>query len=97
MARLPTPGSDDGSWGTILNDFLSQALNSDGTLKGGAVNASSLSAGSGSNGQVLTKDSAQASGMKWAAAPGSSQQIFVQNTDPGASANDGDIWIDTSL
>lgn len=33
MARLPTPGSDDGQWGNILNDFLSVEHNSDGTLK----------------------------------------------------------------
>ena len=33
MSRLPTPGSDNGSWGTILNDYLAVSLNSDGTLK----------------------------------------------------------------
>jgi hypothetical protein len=33
MGRLPTPGSDSGSWGTILNDFLSLEHNSDGSLK----------------------------------------------------------------
>ena len=33
MARLPTPGGDDGTWGSILNDFLTQSLNSDGSLK----------------------------------------------------------------
>ena len=33
MARLPVPGSDDGTWGSILNDFLTQSLNSDGSLK----------------------------------------------------------------
>lgn len=33
MARLPTPNGDAGTWGTILNDFLSQEHNSDGTLK----------------------------------------------------------------
>ncbi len=33
MARLPTPGADNGSWGTILNEFLSVELNNDGTLK----------------------------------------------------------------
>lgn len=33
MARLPTVGSDDGNWGTVLNDFLSQSHNSDGSLK----------------------------------------------------------------
>lgn len=33
MSRLPIPGSDDNTWGDILNDFLSVAHNSDGTLK----------------------------------------------------------------
>lgn len=33
MARLPQPGADNGQWGTILNDYLSMSLESDGTLK----------------------------------------------------------------
>lgn len=33
MSRLPIPGSDSGTWGTILNDFLSVEHNTDGTLK----------------------------------------------------------------
>ena len=33
VARLPTPGGDDGNWGEILNDFLSQTHNADGSLK----------------------------------------------------------------
>lgn len=33
MARLPQPGGDEGQWGQILNDFLSQAHNADGSLK----------------------------------------------------------------
>lgn len=33
MSRLPIPGSDNGAWGTILNDYLSVEHNSDGTLK----------------------------------------------------------------
>lgn len=37
MARLPSPGSDSGSWGNILNDFLSVELDSDGTLKRAAT------------------------------------------------------------
>ena len=32
MARLPIPGSDANNWGTVLNDYLQQSLNSDGTL-----------------------------------------------------------------
>lgn len=33
MARLPNPGSDDGAWGDILNEFLDVGHNADGTLK----------------------------------------------------------------
>ncbi|HSX06617.1 MAG TPA: hypothetical protein VLG92_02770 [Candidatus Saccharimonadia bacterium] len=32
MSRLPTIGGDNDSWGTLLNDYLQQALASDGTL-----------------------------------------------------------------
>lgn len=42
MARLPTPGGDPGNWGNVLNDYLSQAHASDGTLKSGSVGASQL-------------------------------------------------------
>jgi len=42
MTRLPTPGSDEGTWGTVLNDFLLIAHNADGTLRDGAVAASDL-------------------------------------------------------
>lgn len=37
MARLPQPGSDSGKWGDILNEYLSQSHNTDGTIKVGAV------------------------------------------------------------
>jgi hypothetical protein len=33
MSRLPTPGSDDGTWGAILNDYLNVEHATDGTLK----------------------------------------------------------------
>jgi hypothetical protein len=33
MSRLPQPGSDNGVWGTILNDFLSQEHTTTGGLK----------------------------------------------------------------
>ncbi len=39
MARLPTPGGDDGDWGDILNTFLEVAHNADGTLIPSAVTA----------------------------------------------------------
>ena len=37
MARLPMPGGDDDSWGSILNGFLTVSLNGDGTLNSGAL------------------------------------------------------------
>lgn len=42
MARLPQPGADAGNWGAILNDFLSQVHNSDGTLKSDSVSSSQI-------------------------------------------------------
>lgn len=44
-ARLPVPGSDDGAWGTLLNDYLSQSLDSTGVLKAGSVGASQVTDG----------------------------------------------------
>ena len=66
MARLPIPGGDGGSWGTILNDFLSEAHTTSGAIKpsavnttaiaNGAVTADKLSSGVGTSGQVLSSD-----------------------------------------
>lgn len=33
MSRLPIPGSDSGTWGNVLNDFLNVEHNADGSLK----------------------------------------------------------------
>lgn len=41
MSRLPIAGQDDGTWGSILNDFLSVSLNGDGTLKNSAIGPAS--------------------------------------------------------
>lgn len=46
MTRLPTPGSDTGKWGEILNEFLSQAHTADGQLKTDSVTAAQLAPGS---------------------------------------------------
>lgn len=42
MARLPQPGSDEGRWGEILNDYLTQAHTGLGTLKRGVVGSEEL-------------------------------------------------------
>ena len=45
MTRLPTPGSDSGTWGDILNDFLSKSHNTDGTLKSNVVTGTTIQDG----------------------------------------------------
>jgi hypothetical protein len=45
MSRLPQPGLDSGTWGDILNDYLSVVHSSNGTLKGGVVAEAQLDAG----------------------------------------------------
>jgi len=41
-ARLPVPGSDEGTWGDILNSFLDVSHNVDGTLKSSALNTAGV-------------------------------------------------------
>jgi hypothetical protein len=42
MSRLPTVNGDNGTWGTVLNDFLSVAHTSGGTLEEGSVSNSNI-------------------------------------------------------
>lgn len=56
MARLPVPGGDDGSWGQVLNDFLSVSHASDGTLTDSAV----TDAGAASDTMVVHNTGAEA-------------------------------------
>ncbi|MBL8159333.1 hypothetical protein JNJ66_02665 [Candidatus Saccharibacteria bacterium] len=44
MARLPNPGQDEGTWGEILNDFLSQSLAADGSIKSDAIDGGQIKA-----------------------------------------------------
>lgn len=62
MARLPTPGGDDNTWGTILNDFLLQEHNTDGTQKTvditkGGTGATSAATARANLGAVSSSDS----------------------------------------
>lgn len=54
MARLPQPGGDSGTWGYVLNEYLSQAHKSDGTLKDNAVTANALAPNSVSNAAIAS-------------------------------------------
>ncbi len=42
MARLPIPGSDEGEWGEILNEYLLQAHAINGAIKPGVVTLANL-------------------------------------------------------
>lgn len=44
MSRLPVPGSDDGAWGAILNDYLAVEHYADGSLRRAADIATAKSA-----------------------------------------------------
>lgn len=61
MPRLPQPGSDEGTWGEILNDYLTVAHATDGTLRPGIVTPSALAAGSVTSSKLAA--SAPASGQ----------------------------------
>jgi hypothetical protein len=43
MARLPQPGKDAGTWGTILNEFMGVSHTATGTLKPGIVKDENIS------------------------------------------------------
>ena len=42
MPRLPKPGSDQGKWGEILNDYLSQSHTDTGTLKDNTIGTNQI-------------------------------------------------------
>ena len=54
MARLPQPGADNGTWGDILNEFLSQSLKSDGSIQDNAVTANTIAPNSVTNSALAT-------------------------------------------
>jgi len=85
MARLPVPGSDSGQWGALLNDYLSQAHASDGTLKPDAVDASTLQNGSVTN-AALEDHSVTAA--KLAPTGGSTGEVLTRDTTSG----NGMMW-----
>ncbi len=63
-ARLPIPGQDDGTWGDVLNNFLAQTHNTDGSLasnvvktaqlQDGSVSAPKLASGAVNNASIVT-------------------------------------------
>lgn len=92
MARLPVPGSDEGQWGDILNDYLSTSHGADGLLKGAVVvNAipnGSLGAVKLQQVYIQTNEKAQPNGVATLGADGlvPVSQLPAATSVPDASA-----------
>jgi hypothetical protein len=86
MSRLPVPGSDDGTWGAILNDFLQQAHTDNGALKSGSVTTGSIA-------DDAVTDNKLANG--YTMMPDGGRRIWTRATPPGPSdgVQEGDIWL----
>ena len=82
MARLPLPGSDDGQWGNILNEYLLESHTEDGAIKDGAVNSNTVAPAGGGDGDVLVHDSSSISGMTWATPPSGTATLNGDVTGP---------------
>ena len=97
MARLPVPGSDDDTWGNILNDFLGTEHNADGSLKirndgtvaplnGGKVPAANLGAGTPSSSNFLRGDNTWAVPASASNATSSTPGLVQLSGDLGGTA-----------
>lgn len=73
MARLPTVGGDDGTWGTILNEFLEVSLDTDGKLKNMPLNVKDY----GATGDGTTDDSTAINNAITAAGAAGGNIVFV--------------------
>lgn len=82
MARLPIPGRDEGTWGDILNNFLSIEHNSDGTQK-------TLPIRKGGTGATTAEDARKNLGLA------SSTPLFIQSSNPGAPGPY--MWVQTEV
>lgn len=52
MARLPIPGDDDGTWGDILNDYLDETHDPDGSQKANTIDNSAIQDGAVTNAKI---------------------------------------------
>ncbi|QQS17431.1 collagen-like protein [Candidatus Saccharibacteria bacterium] len=99
MTRLPIPGDDAGQWGTILNDYLNQAHNPDGTLKDSTITEDKLDAtvvtklnavgATGATGPIGQDGPTGASGLTGATGPQGLQGEIGATGVPGPTGSTG--------
>ena len=80
MARLPVPGGDSGTWGEILNDFLDEAHNADGSLKQSAVTGAVPDAAAATKGKVQLAGDLSGTAAS-PTVPGLANKIEANSTD----------------
>jgi len=85
MARLPTPGGDDGTWGDVLNDYLNQSHNTDGTLKNSAVTGAGAAPSNDSRFPTADEKNALAG---TSGTPGTGNEYATKQTTDGLAAAD---------
>jgi len=88
MPRLPQPGGDQNTWGAILNDFLAQSHNTDGSLKDNVVTPGALTATTPSTGQVLSYDGSE---LVWTTVTGSGTVPDADSSTKGLLQLTGDL------
>lgn len=89
MARLPQPGGDSGNWGNVLNDFLLQAHQADGTIKANAVDSAAIQNNSISGSKLQDNTVTNA---KLAVSGGSDGQVLTKNSGQAG----GLLWASNS-
>lgn len=82
MARLPIPGSDEGNWGEVLNNFLHIEHNSDGTQK-------TIPVRKGGTGATDVATARANLGFS------SNIPVYIQGSSPAGSGSH--FWIQTGL
>jgi len=88
MARLPQPGGDSGTWGAILNEFLTESHNTDGSLKSNTVTPDTLSSATPTSGQVLSYDGTN---LVWTTVSGSGTVPDATSSVKGLVQLTGDL------
>lgn len=100
MAQLPTPGSNDGTWGDVLNEFLQVGHSADGINIGGIVEttkSSGYTLATTDNGKRLVATSAITFTLPAVGTLGNGFEVEIINDSGGTVTIDGPGSTNVSL